>query len=113
MVIADRERELRILRTKQVLNDKMKEVGEWRRPGLVFRDPVLLRKSQSTNPSKAQQVENNKRAANLIGELREQGIAWCRIAKKLNQDGYKTSLGKSFQAVQVQRIYKKYCLKAQ
>ncbi|WP_181308267.1 recombinase family protein [Rufibacter sp. XAAS-G3-1] len=59
---------------------------------------------------KAAANENNRRAAELIRLYREQGATWVTIAGKLNQSGFKASKGGVFQAVQVKRIYERYCL---
>jgi len=54
---------------------------------------------------KAALNENNKRAAAVVKLYRAQGLNWLAIASKLNEDGFRTSRGGSFQAVQVQRIF--------
>jgi DNA invertase Pin-like site-specific DNA recombinase len=59
---------------------------------------------------KAAENENNRRATELTRLYREQGLSWMAIADKLNQAGFKASKGGAFQAIQVQRIYDRYCL---
>ncbi|MGV3588166.1 MAG: recombinase family protein [Adhaeribacter sp.] len=61
---------------------------------------------------KAAKNENNRRAAELTRLYREQGLPWLAIADKLNQTSFRASKGGNFQAVQVQRIYERYCLAA-
>ncbi|WP_181307995.1 recombinase family protein [Rufibacter sp. XAAS-G3-1] len=58
---------------------------------------------------KAASNDNNRRAAELIRLYRRQRMTWLAIAEKLNQSGFKASRGGEFQAVQVQRIYFRYC----
>jgi DNA invertase Pin-like site-specific DNA recombinase len=58
---------------------------------------------------KAAANENNRRATELTRLYREQGLSWVAIADKLNQAGFKASKGGAFQAIQVQRIYDRYC----
>ena len=58
---------------------------------------------------KAAANENNRRATELTWLYREQGLSWMTIADKLNQAGFKASKGGAFQAIQVQRIYERYC----
>ena len=58
---------------------------------------------------KAAENENNRRATELTRLYREQGLSWMAIADKLNQAGFKASKGGAFQAIQVQRIYDRYC----
>jgi DNA invertase Pin-like site-specific DNA recombinase len=59
---------------------------------------------------KAAENENNRRATELTRLYREQGLTWMAIADKLNKAGFKASKGGAFQAIQVQRIYDRYCL---
>ena len=54
--------------------------------------------------------ENNKKAYQLIKLLREKGHTWANIVRELNQNGFKTSRGGTFQIVQAQLIYKKFKL---
>jgi DNA invertase Pin-like site-specific DNA recombinase len=105
MAIADRERELIGIRTKAALVEKRKRIGEWRQASLPFKDKTAVVKSGEVIKSKAKGNENNKRAAALIRSYREKGMNWLTIAGELNNAGFKTSRGKTFQAIQVQRIF--------
>lgn len=49
---------------------------------------------------------NNQKARRRVSELREdENLNFNRIAKQLNEEGYKTRRGKGFHAKSVQRIY--------
>ena len=105
MAIADRERELIALRTKAALAEKRKQVGEWRKGSEAFRSGEATRKGIKTNQAKARRNEHNRRATAMIASLRSAGNNWSEIATLLNEAGFRTARGKSFQAVQVQRLY--------
>lgn len=107
MAIADRERELIALRTKAALFEKRKQVGEWRTGSKAFRSGAATRKSVKVNQAKAQNNKHNRRAAAMITSLRAAGNNWSEIATLLNEADFRTARGKSFQAVQVQRLYYK------
>lgn len=55
---------------------------------------------------KAQNNENNIRAAAMIKALRMQNLSLQSIAEKLNDTGFKTSTGKDFNPIQVSRLIK-------
>ena len=109
MAIADRERELISIRTKDALNERRKRVGEWRKPGKGFKKEKRLNQSIATNQQKAQLNENNRRAAKLIGELRAKGDSWKMITNQLNEFGFRTAKGNNFQPTQTQRIFLRFC----
>ncbi len=105
MAIADRERELISIRTRDALAERKKAVGEWRKPGKGFKKSGRLDQAIATNQRKAQINENNRRAAKLIGELRAKGESWRSITDQLNEFGFRTANGKTFQPTQTRRIY--------
>jgi DNA invertase Pin-like site-specific DNA recombinase len=105
MAIADRERELINIRTRQALTAKRKRDGKWRRPGKGLADPDILGRSMRTITGTATANENNRRGAALINLYLLQGLTWSAIAETLNESGFRTSWGKQFQALQVQRIH--------
>jgi len=107
MAIADRERELISIRTANALTEKVKQTGEWRKASVPFADKSASNMAVAVNKDKARKNENNKRAAALIKLHRSQGRAWKDIAGELNNAGFKASKGGAFQAVQVQRIFKR------
>jgi DNA invertase Pin-like site-specific DNA recombinase len=69
--------------------------------------PEVIAKSVTKRKEIAAANENNRRAAALIKLHRQQGLTWSDIASMLNADGFRTSRGKQFQAVQVQRIHQR------
>ena len=105
MAIADREHELIALRTKAALAKKRKQIGEWRKGSEAFRSGMVTREGVKTNQVKARRNEHNRRAAATIASLRSAGNNWSEIAALLNEAGFQTARRKSFQAVQVQRLY--------
>jgi DNA invertase Pin-like site-specific DNA recombinase len=113
MAIADRERELISLRTKAALDEKIKQSGEWRRPSEPFKEGKASQLGIAANKEKAQANENNRRAACLVKSLREKKeedgtpTTWRKIADELNQAGFRTSKGGTFQATQAMRLYNK------
>lgn len=105
MAIADRERELISIRTKGALIQKVKRSGQWRKGSQVFTSGeaaklghVTLRKQAGINP-------NSRPASAMIRQLVKEGHNWSEIARQLNQEGFRTPRGNSFQAVQVQRLH--------
>ena len=104
-VLAQHERELISSRTKAALQAKIAQGAKLGNPqNLTYADRVagaqVLKEKALTN-------QNNKRAAAMIKLYRKQGLSWLGIAGKLNEDGFRTSRGREFQAVQVQRIIKR------
>ncbi|WP_345246177.1 recombinase family protein [Nibrella saemangeumensis] len=108
MAIADRERELIGIRTKQALQQKVKQIGEWRLKGKNEKKTAAAAVGARLSREMANENENNRRAAVVIRNGREVGKSWSTIAAELNANGFKTSKGRNFQAVQVQRIHRRY-----
>lgn len=105
MAIADRERELISIRTKQALDAKREEIGEWRNS--TFSD-AAREKGQARILQKARINPNNRRATELIVLYKDKGLTLEVIAEKLNQNGFKTAQGKLFHRTTVQRLWKRY-----
>lgn len=104
MAIADRERELIGLRTKQALDQKRRQVGEWRKGGsneqkaeAGIRGAQLARELVNEN-------DNKRRAKVLATTLRATGKNYQTIADQLNSAGFKTVRGKTFDATRVRRL---------
>jgi len=106
MAIADRERELIAIRTKQALDAKRAEIGEWRNS--TFTEAARL-KGQRRIKQKALHNPNNKRAMELIALYKEKEMTLQQIADKLNANGFCTSRGKQFRRTSVKRLWERFC----
>jgi len=106
--LAQQERKMISERTKAALDERKKDIGEWRRSGQVFlNNPDTLQRAIQTNKTKALDNERNKRATAMIKMLRAGKKSYQDIAKTLNDNGFRTSTGKEFQATQVMRLYQR------
>ena len=105
MAIADRERELIGLRTKQALDQKRLKVGEWRVSGSNEKKAVAGLIGAQVSREMAEDNENSRRASAFIHSLRKGGLSYPLIAEQLNQAGFRTPRGKQFIATQVRRLH--------
>jgi DNA invertase Pin-like site-specific DNA recombinase len=118
-VLAQHERELISSRTKAALH-QIKERIKTEGGAVSKTGNVIIKLGKPVNLTyehrlaggqgareKAATNENNKRAAAVVKLYRAQGLNWLAIAGKLNEDGFRTSRGGAFQAVQVQRIFER------
>ena len=105
MAIADRERELISIRTKQALDAKKLEIGEWRNSTFL---ESARQKGQARIRQKARLNSNNRRATELIVLYKDKRLTLEVIAGKLNNSGFRTSKGKLFQKTTVSRLWKRY-----
>jgi DNA invertase Pin-like site-specific DNA recombinase len=101
--LAQHERELISSRTKAALEAKKKQGHTLGKPENMTQEHRL--RGMAIRSEIARSNENNRRAAAMIKSFRSSGMNWMKIASELNNAGFKTSRGKAFQAVQVQRIY--------
>ncbi|WP_421827058.1 recombinase family protein [Larkinella sp.] len=106
MAIADRERELIGIRTKQALDQKRLKVGEWRLRGHNPKKAAAGLIGARMSHEQAADNENNRRASAMVSMLRGQGKTYASIAEELNRAGFKTATGKLFQPTQVMRLNK-------
>lgn len=101
MAIADRERELIGIRTKQALDaKKARDNKEWR-------NTKGLTDEQRRKNARASKERAKKAYQQVIGyakELHGQGMSFANIAKRLNNEGFKTRKGANFQAMTIKRI---------
>jgi len=104
MAIADRERELIGLRTKQALDQKRKQIGEWRKGGPNEKKAAAGLIGAHMAREQASDNENNRRAKVLATTLRSAGQKLQSIADQLNQAGFKTARGKTFDPTRVRRL---------
>lgn len=105
--LAQQERKLISERTRQALEQKRRQVGEWRKGTGSFLDPAVSAKAASINHQRASSNEHNRKATELIGALLEAGLSYTEIAKRLNRSGFLTARGCAFQPTQVIRLAKR------
>ena len=105
--LAEREAAITSLRTKQALQAKRERGEKVGNPNAIVTVDMRAN-SIASRRMDAQLNENNRKAYKLVCLLREQGKSFAEIARELNESGYKTSNGKQWQAVQVQRLMALY-----
>jgi DNA invertase Pin-like site-specific DNA recombinase len=103
MAIADRERDLISLRTKQALAEKKKR-------GAILGTPSNLtnrarEKAWAANKKKAATNKANIQAKEMIRLYKGNGLTLQAIANHLNEQGYRTSRGNEFQPTTVKRLH--------
>lgn len=102
-LLAQQERELISERTKKALQVKKEK-------GFVLGKPENLteksrERSIQVRKENAVNNENNRKAIALINQMRKQNISFNKIAKTLNDSGFKTSTGKTFHSMSVFQLY--------
>lgn len=105
--LAEREAAITSLRTKQALQAK-RDRGESVGNHNAVITSSMRANSIASRKQDAQLNENNRKAYKLVSLLREQGKSFAEISRELNESGYKTSNGKQWQIVQVQRLIALY-----
>ena len=101
--LAEREAAITSLRTRQALQAKRNRGESVGNHNAVI-TPSMRANSIASRKQDAQLNENNRKAYKLVCLLREQGKSFAAISRELNESGYKTSNGKRWQIVQVQRL---------
>ena len=104
MAIADRERELIGIRTRQALEARRTRLGEWRTGGPNAKKAAAGLRGAQLAKDMADDNENSRRASALIGMLRSGGKTYNEIAEQLNLAGFKTPRGCEFRPMQVRRL---------
>jgi len=105
--LGEREAAITSIRTRQALQAKRAR-GESVGNHNATITSEMRANSIATRKQDAQLNENNRKAYKLASLLRKQGKSFVSIAKELNESGYKTSTGKQWQTVQVQRLMALY-----
>lgn len=105
--LAEREAAITSLRTRQALQAKRDRGESVGNPNAKITSEMRAN-SIASRKQDAQLNENNRKAYKLVSLLREQGKSFAEISRDLNDSGYKTSNGKQWQIVQVQRLISLY-----
>ena len=103
--LAERERLITSIRTKQALKAKKQQGFKLGRPGAEFTADQVA-KSVETRKRKAQENGNNKRAWATVQHMTDKPLK--EIADYLNANGFTTSQGGEWRSNQVSRLIKKY-----
>lgn len=102
---------------REVIGDRTrKALAEKKRAGFTLGKPenltaTAMAKGRLLRQQNAREHENNRRAGALAQSMRQAGHTWAQIARTLNEYGFRTRRGNSFQAVQVQRVIDLYTTK--
>lgn len=103
--LAQHERELISSRTKAALQAKRAQGIRLGSPQNLTADAQL--KGVAGNVRKAERNENNRRALSMIRMMMKVGRNYTEIAGELNQAGFRTARGYTFQPTQVMRLAKR------
>ena len=105
--LAQQERKMISERTKKALDEKLYRIGQWRKSGHSFKDPIVSAKAAQSNRDRAKDNGNNRKASALIQALLASHLSYIEIARQLNRAGFKTARGCAFRANQVVRLSKR------
>ena len=101
--LGEREAAITALRTRQSLAAKKARGETLGNPNATVTDEMRAN-SIASRRNDAQLNENNRKAYKLASLLIAQGKTITEVSRELNENGYKTSTGKVWQTVQVQRL---------
>lgn len=107
MAIADREREMTGIRTKDALLRKVARSGQWRTGSPEFKSGRASKTGVASIRQRAASNSNSRQSTALSEQLAKAGHNWSEIARQLNQAGFKTPKGSQYRAVQVQCLYER------
>ena len=105
--LGEREAAITSIRTRQALAAKRKRGETVGNPNARVTN-TMRTNSIITRKREAQENDNNRKAHKLASLLLTQGKTYTEIARELNESGYKTSSGKLWRTVQVQRLMSLY-----
>ena len=105
--LAEREAAITSIRTRQALQAKRDRGETLGNPNAKVTDEMRAN-SIASRRKDAQLNENNRKAYKLASLLMAQGKTYTEISRELNENGYKTSTGKTWQTIQVQRLMSLY-----
>lgn len=105
--LAERERLITSIRTKQALKAKKQQGFKLGRPNAEFSSEQVA-KSVETRKRKAAENGNNKRAWAVVQEKLAKGETLKEIADYLNDNGFTTSQGGEWRTNQVSRLIKAF-----
>ena len=103
--LAQHERELISSRTKLALQAKIAQGATLGKPENLT--PSAQAKGVAGNVARASANENNRRASSMVQMMHRAGKNYSEIADQLNNSGFRTSQGCTFQATQVVRLIKR------
>jgi len=103
--LAQHERELISSRTKAALQAKIAQGATLGKPENLTSSAQA--KGVAGNVARASANENNRRALSMTEMMHRAGKNLTEIAAQLNNSGFRTSRGCSFQATQVMRLIKR------
>lgn len=101
--IAQSERELISMRTKNALNELKKKGVKLGNPKAKFTDE-MRKNAYKAHSAKAEANTNNKRAIAFIRVIKSTNDSYSKIARELNDNGFLTARGKEFNPIQVKRL---------
>lgn len=97
--VAEKEATMISQRTKAALDARRAKTGEWRKSGMGDEHRLEGAKINEQNA-----IDAYQHVAFTAKLLRDSGLSYDHIAKRLNTNGFKTRHGKRFHAMTVKRI---------
>jgi DNA invertase Pin-like site-specific DNA recombinase len=107
-VLAQHERELISTRTKAALAAKKGQGYKLGSPANLTQEAIA--KGREKRSQNALSNQANKQAAHLITMLRETGVSFGEIVKRLNELGYRTRRGGGYSKSTVKMLFDRYKL---
>lgn len=105
--VAQKEREYISIRTMDALAAKKRNEPTWR-PGNPNLTPERRKLGHAAVSFKARNDESIRKAYHFIALLVSQGVPMNQIARRLNEENYRTVTGKLFHLSQVRNIWRRF-----